>query len=183
MRGALADPAKLKMGQTRSTNPAAAEAQRTAVALASAATTGDPDAPRPLRDGKGRHPLVAKRSGSPFLAALRHCKAITPAEERIITAAGVEGMTLQQATEFWTYQLVKLEKARSDGKINAKSYHVGLNQLLTAAVKLAELSVRTGDTAGLSGPVQFVLNLQQTQIAPGFTQELPGDNGDVIEVG
>lgn len=177
MKGRPTDPAKLKLSQTRSRDPKAAEAKRTAKALADAANGG------PLvHDGKGNRLVGSRRTDSPFLSAIRKMKSLTPTEIRIVEAAQGRGFGLADAAAFWMFQFLKLEMAKKSAEIDAKAYAIGLNQLLTAATKLAEVSARL--TVGeMPSEIQVVFDIAKTVQGVNDTTGTPDTvNGDSIEV-
>lgn len=178
MRGRPTDPAKIKMSQTRSKDPKAAEARRVAKELAEAGG-------RVLNDGKGNRLVGSRRTDSPFLQAIKKLKSLTPAEIKTVEAAQGKGFGLHDAAAFWMYQFLQLEKAHAatgTDALDAKSYAIGLNQLLTAATKLAEVSARLtiGNTPS---EIQVVFDIAKT--LTGSADQDPPDpqNGDSIVVG
>ena len=178
MKGRPTDPSQIKLSQTRSRDPQAAEARRVAKELAEAAGGG-----RAYTDGKGGPLVGSRRTDSPFLGAVRKLKSLTPAEIKIVEAAQNKGFGLNDAAAFWMYQFLKLESAVSAKEIDGKAYAVGLNQLLTAATKLAEVSARltVGNTPS---DIQIVFDLAKTLTGSNDTQAAPDpDFGDDILVG
>lgn len=164
------DPSE-KSARARSKNPKAIDTQNVADTLQ----------PPPARDGKGRSPVGSARTDSPFIGALKHCRTVTPSERRLIEDAGVKGFGLADASSFWLFQFLRVEKAHKSGELDAKSYAIALNQLLTASTKLAEIHARSnsGDTPG---EIKFVFDISKT-MQGRVAQPEPGPNGDMIEVG
>ena len=185
MRGRPTDPSKIKKSQTRSKAPKAAEARRTGKALAAAAAAAGPV----VKDGKGKRLVGSRRTDSPFLQAIRKLKSLTADEIRTVEASQQKGFGLQDAAAFWMYQFLQLEKAKAatgPDALDAKSYAIGLNQLLTAATKLAEVSARL--TVGqIPSEIKVVFDLAKTltgRALPGTDQSEPDEiNGDCIVVG
>ncbi len=98
MKGRPTDPKKLKLSQTRSRDPGAAEARRVARELAEAAGGG-----KVVNDGKGSRLVGSRRTDSPFLQAVRKLKSLTAAEIKIVEGAQGRGFGLADAAAFWMY--------------------------------------------------------------------------------
>lgn len=69
-----------------------------------------------------------------------------------------------------------------DGELLGKDYAQALSQLATAAARMAELGIRTGESSGPSA-VNFQLNIGAAPVGPAYAAPPPGPSGDVIEVG
>jgi len=188
MRGRPTDPTKLKKSQTRSRNPAKAKAKAVRKALAEAAgavpllAQVDAEAPaKPLKHAS-RNPIGRSRSGSVMLAALDLSDTITPEQRLVIERIGKTGFTARTAAEFWAFQLTQVQEMRSKGELLGKDYAQALSQLATAAARMAELGIRTGESSGPSA-VNFQLNVNAAPVGPAYAAPPPGPSGDVIEVG
>ena len=189
MRGRPTDPAKIKTGQTRSGNPAKAQARAVKKALAEAAKSPeviaaikkvDKSKPKkPIRDEAG-NPL--HRTGSVFMRALDLCQDVTPEARLVIERIGATGFTVRTASEFWAFQWLRIEAMRNEGQLLGKEYATALSQLATSGAKLAELAVRQGESSGPSA-VNFQLNIAGALAGPAYVSPVPGPNGDAIEVG
>jgi len=85
---------------------------------------------------------------------------------------------LSDACALWQFQFLILQRDRKSGDLDAKSYHVGLNQLLTAAAKLADLAEKRGEV--MPSQVQIMFKLD----SPAIVDAVPpvGMCGDVIDV-
>lgn len=178
--GRPTDPTKIKMSQTRSRDPGAAEARRVAKELAQAAAGG-----RVINDGKGNRLVGSRRTESPFLSAVRQLKSLSTAERRLVEEAQGKGFGLHDAAAFWMYQFIKLEKAHAStgtDALDAKSYAIGLNQLLTAATKLAEVSARL-TIGNMPSEIQVVFDLAKTLSGSAQQPDPDPQNGDDIVVG
>jgi hypothetical protein len=191
MRGRPTDPTKIKTGQTRSRDPAKAQAKAIRKSLAKAAESPEvaaalakveaekPD--KPLRDGKGHSPH-RRQGASVFMDALDLCEGITPEARLVIERIGKTGFTVKTASEFWAFQWLRIEAMRNEGQLLGKEYATALSQLATSGAKLAELAVRQGESSGPSA-VNFQLNIAGALAGPAYVSPQPGPNGDAIEVG
>ncbi len=182
MKGPRTDPAKIKLSQTRSRNPGAAEVKRVSKVLADAAESGDGG--RVIKDGKGNKLVGSRRTDSPFLAAIRHLKSVNQWERKLIEMSHGAGFGMKDAAAFWMYQFIKLEKARKADppEIDGKTYMIGINQLLTAATKLAEVSARL-IVGEMPSEISVVFDIAKTMSSDRATSDEPDPiNGDPIEV-
>jgi len=191
VRGRPSDPTKIKLGETRSRNPAKAQAKATGKLLAKAAAkaagviaeveANKPD--KPLVDSN-RQPIYGRgiTEGSVFLRALDLSPHVTPAQRLVIEQIGKTGFTPQTAAEFWAFQLVEVQRLQAAGDLTGREYTTALAQLGTAAGKLAELAVRAGESTGPTA-VNFQLNIEGALVGTRYQSIAPGANGDAIEVG
>lgn len=196
MRGRKTDPTKIKMGQTRAAKPKKTNAKVMRKALAEAAAKPDGpvadllatvEANRPKRrlTTKDTHPPFGRTDSSNpsvFLLALDLSPHITPAQRLVIERIGRTGFTAQTAAEFWMFQHVELQRLYASGDLEARDYIKALGVLGTAAARLAEIGVRTGDAAGPT-TVQFTMNVISAQVGAAYQSDPPGEFGDAIEVG
>ena len=67
-------------------------------------------------------------------------------KERAALAGNDKSITSEDATVVWKRQLMLLEKAYLEGKIDNESYFRSLHSLTAAATKMAELHLRGGTT-------------------------------------
>ena len=91
---------------------------------------------------------------------------------------------MKDAAAFWMYQFIKLEKARKADppEIDGKTYMIGINQLLTAATKLAEVSARL-IVGEMPSEISVVFDIAKTMSSDRATSDEPDPiNGDPIEV-
>ena len=191
MRGRPTDPAKIKTGQTRSSNPAKANAKALKKALADVASSPaviaaikkvDKSKPKkPTRDVDG-NALHRTGTQSVFLTALDLCQGVTPEARLVIERIGATGFTVRTAAEFWAFQWLRVEAMRAEGELLPKDYSSALSQLANSGSKLAELSVRANENNGPSA-VNFQLNIAGALSGPAYISPTPGPNGDAIEVG
>jgi len=158
----------ISLKRTRRRQPRKTDAKKAAAKLA--APKGAP------KDKKGRSVIGSK--SSPFTKALRSTKALKAADLALVEQAWVEGIGHADACALWQFQFLVLQRDRAAGDLEPKNYHTGLNQLLTAAVKLAELADKQGEK--VPAQVQISFNLASPSIVQ--PAEPTGICGDVIDV-
>lgn len=164
----------INLKRTRRRQPRKADEKKSSAKMATLAKlTQAKGAPK---DKKGRSVIGSK--SSPFTKALRSTKALKKADLALVEQAWLDGIGHADACALWQFQFLVLQRDRAAGDLEPKNYHTGLNQLLTAAVKLAELAERRGEQ--VPGQVQISFNLA----SPAIVQpaDPTGMCGDVIDV-
>ena len=184
-RGRPTDSTNINLRKTRGPMRKA-DLRQSLEGVAAAADAGTPAAkpkrPRRPRDPKGNE-LLGGSTGSPFLRALLAHGNLTATQKSVVADAWSQPVTINDVAALWTanwLELQKLCRKRKGKGLDPAVAQAAKNQLLTAAVKLAELTAKKGGE--LPAEVRVVVDLHGAQ-AGRIEAPPPGPCGDEVPVG